>query len=241
MSSMSEVRFAKLKGRENYDTWKISAKSFLVIKGAWSYVDKGLAANADETAKAADLTAWSHLSLLLDESVYSYIANTETSKEAWDALEHAFEDSGLVRKVELLKQMVQLKLRDCSSMEEYVNRSVMTSLKVTKAGLKLDDELVASFMLTGLPDEYRPLVMAVENSNTKLTTDAVKTLLLQETRFDSMSDGDDSGAFYAKSRRRSNSNFRCHKCGEIGHFARYCRKEHHEGSWKRKDDEDDAL
>lgn len=165
-------RFSKLKGRENYDTWKIAAKSYLVIKKVWSCMQNTLGASASQAEKDADLLAWSELNLLLDESVYSYIATTATAKAAWDALEKAFEDSGLSRKLELLKQLISLKLSKCSSMEEYVNRMVMTSLKVRKAGLNLDDEIIASFMLAGLPDSFQSLVMAVENTPGKLTMDS---------------------------------------------------------------------
>lgn len=151
--------------------------------------------------------AWSELSLLINESVYSYISKTKSAKEAWTALQSAFQDSGLRRKVSLLRQLVQLKLSDCTSIEEYVNRMTMTSLKVKKAGLKLDDEIVASFMLAGLPSEFNPLVMAIENLSEKLTTDGVKTLLLQETRFDY--NDEDGTAFFSKStnRRTKQNNF----------------------------------
>ncbi|HEY0221558.1 MAG TPA: hypothetical protein VGC17_01970 [Lactovum miscens] len=101
-------RFSKLKGWENYDTWNISAKSYLVIKKLWSRMKKTLAADASQADKDLDLLAWSELNLLLDESVYSCIATTATAKAAWDALEKAFEDSGLSRKVELLKQLISL-------------------------------------------------------------------------------------------------------------------------------------
>lgn len=224
MSSSSDIRFTKLKGRENYDTWKLSAKSYLIIKGSWKCIVNGLAGDANETAKEEDASAWSQLLLLLEEGVYSYMASTVTSKDAWTALENAFEDKGLCRKVELLKQMVQLKLIDCVSMEEYVNKMVMTSLKVQKAGLKFDEEIIASFLLAGLPEEYSPLVMAVENSATALTIDSVKTTLLQDTRFDSNNNnGDGSGAFMARSKFRRTNTYRCHNCGEKGHFARSCR------------------
>lgn len=164
--------------------------------------------------------AWSELSLLIHESVYSYIAETKSAKEAWTALETAFEDSGLCRKVALLKQLVQLKSSECASMEEYINQVTMTSLKVKKAGLKLDDEIVASLMLAGLPNEFTPLVMAYENSQENLTTEGVKTLLLQETRFDS---NDENGtAFFSKSTKKKTNDFRCHCCGEVGHFAKNC-------------------
>lgn len=216
--SSDTIRFSRLKGRENYDTWKIAAKSYLVIKQCWSYIVNGLPADASAKQKEEDLMAWSQLNLLLEETIFSHIADTKTSKEAWDALESAFEDSGLCRKVDLLKQMVQLKLTDCISVEDYVNKMVMTSLKVKKAGLNFDDEIVASFMLAGLPEEFRPLVMAVENSGSKLTTDAVKNLLLQDPRLGSDNSG--SGAFY--SNRKEQHNFRCHYCGNVGHFAKAC-------------------
>lgn len=113
-----------------------------------------------------------------------------------------------------------MKSNDHPSMEEYINQVTMTSLKVKKTGLKLDDEIVASLMLAGLPNEFSPLVMAYENSSEKLTTEGVKTLLLQEARFDS--NDECCEALYSKSIKRKTNNFRCHCCGEIGHFARSC-------------------
>lgn len=53
----------------------------------------------------------------------------------------------------LLKQLVKLTLADCDSVEDYVSRMVTTHIKVGKAGLKIDDELLASLMLAGLPEE----------------------------------------------------------------------------------------
>lgn len=215
----------KLLGRQNYDTWKVYAKSYLVISGLWKYTQTELAEDAAAAEKENDLKAWSELNLLVDETVLSYILDTVTARQAWDSLQSAFEDSGLCRKVELLKQLVQLTLSNCVSVEDYINRMTMTSSKVKRTGLKLDDEVIASLMLAGLPEEYKPLVMAIENSSTKLTIDSVKTLLLQETRLNSDTDGE---ALFMNSKRRNThgvTKFRCHKCGEIGHFAKECKME----------------
>lgn len=61
-----------------------------------------------------------------------------------------------------------------------MHKMVMRSLKVKKAGLKIGDDISASLMPAGLPDDYRPMVVAMENSSTDLTTDYVQNRLLQE-------------------------------------------------------------
>lgn len=76
---------------------------------------------------------------------------------------------------------------------------VSISLKVTKVGQNIDDEVLASLMLAGLPDQFQSLVMAIENSATKLTSDAVKTMLLQESRLDKSAAGN---SFFSKKKKQ---------------------------------------
>lgn len=63
---------------------------------------------------------------------------------------------------------------------------------VQEAGLKIDEEVLASLLLAGLLDEFKSLVMAIENSSIQLSSDAVKTLLLQETRLTANNNGSGS-------------------------------------------------
>ena len=98
----------------------------------------------------------------------------------------AYEDSGLTHKVELLKKLVQVKPVQFQSVQDYVNKLVMTSIN---AGL--GDELVATLLLVGLPNEYQAFVMAVANSKARLTIDCVNSLLLQDVKFDCSKESND--------------------------------------------------
>lgn len=185
-SSSLTFPFEKLRVRENFDVWKRHAKSYLVIRHCWKIIETGISANPNDKELKLNERALVEITLMVEPSNFAHIATCAAAKDAWTALVSAYGDSGITRKVELLKQLVQLKLTDCESMQEYeyINTMSLTSLKVQNAGLNIDDELKASLMLAGPPDDFRVLVLAVENSKTELTVDVVKNLLLQDVKFD---------------------------------------------------------
>lgn len=214
----------KLKGRENFDNWKISAQSFLVIKGLWKYVETPLSNQASAADVEADLKARSELTLLLEADNFSFIAGKKTAKECWDALNSAFEDSGTNRKVALLQQLVSTKLEQQNSMESYVNKMLLLSIKVKNVGFNIDDEILGSLLLCGLTSDYRPMIMGLENSGKKLTIDYVKNILLQE-----IEERNSESALISKQKvyhkdKSKKKAVKCYNCKEIGHIAKKCPK-----------------
>lgn len=51
--------------------------------------------DASVTDRESDLKAKSELTLLIEPENYTYITETETAKECWDALSAVFADSGI--------------------------------------------------------------------------------------------------------------------------------------------------
>lgn len=199
MSSSNSIE--KLKGRKNFNSCWISAKSYLTIKGLWSCLINDQAEDANAASIEKYERALSELTLLLEPACYSYIAGKNTPREAWESINKAFSDSGVCCRVTLLQQLVSVKLADCNGMEDYVNRMVLLSTKVTSVGFKINDDVIASLMLAGLPSEYKPLILGVENSQKVLTVDYVKNLLLQEVIFGGKADDTDA-ALLAKSKKK---------------------------------------
>lgn len=91
----------KLKGRENYPTWKFAMQAYLEHEDMWRCTDT----DARKMAKAKF-----KIILCVDVMNYSHIQTATTAKEVWDRLKTAFEDSGLTRKVSLLRSLVTTQL-----------------------------------------------------------------------------------------------------------------------------------
>ncbi|GBP89948.1 Retrovirus-related Pol polyprotein from transposon TNT 1-94 [Eumeta japonica] len=94
----------------------------------------------------------------------------------------AFQDSGLLRKVGLLRDLINTNLETSTSVEDYVNKIMSSAHKLRNIGFNVDDEWLGTLMLAGLPDEYKPMIMGIESSGVKISADLIKTKLLQEIK-----------------------------------------------------------
>ena len=221
MSSSSNLPFERLRGRENYGVWRIGAKAHLVTKGLFDEMKKDVADLKEDTAKRSNEKCLAELTLLMDSSVYTYIEDCKTAKEAWNALAKAFEDSGAVRKVTLLKQWITLKLSDFESMQDYVNECLILRSRVKSAGFEIDEKVAGSIMLCGLPDSFKSLVMGVEAKSDDITVDYVKNILLQEIDFR----GGGETAMAVKNRKsgknKPHKSVKCYDC-QGNHYRNKC-------------------
>lgn len=170
------------------------------------------------------------LVLLIEPNLFVHIKEAKTAKEVWDKLVVTFDDSGLTRRVGLLRELTTTKLENCSSIEEYVNRIVGTAHKLNSIGMKVDDEWIGSLLLSGLPEKFQPMIMAIESSGMKITADSIKTKLLQDADTYGGLNGPVKTPSQAMpvftNKKEKHRGPKCYGCGRYGHVKSHCKKNH---------------
>jgi hypothetical protein len=111
-----------------------------------------------------------------------------------------------------------LKLNNFESMQEYVSQIITLSQQLSDIDRLLNDEFVTAIMLAFLTPEYKPMVMAIENSGVQITGDYVTSKLLQEgVRSFQESDTDKNVSLV-----RKKYVVRCFNCNKVGHKQYNC-------------------
>lgn len=220
-SNNSLALIEKLTGRENYATWRFAVKTYLEHEELWDCIENP----PKELDKKRDTKARSKIILLVDPVNYIHIQESTTAKEVWDNLSRAFDDSGLTRRVGLLRDLCNTTLAGCSNVEEYVSKIITTAHKLRNIGFHVDDEWLGTLLLSGLPESYKPMIIAIESSGMKISSDSIKSKLLQDVK----ETVTDSTAFASKFNKFQNKNKRfskgprCYTCNKYGHKSPDCK------------------
>ncbi|CAH2087716.1 unnamed protein product [Euphydryas editha] len=193
------VNVPKLKGRENYNEWTFAAENFLILEDKLHCIKL-------ETGKlieaADDARTKAKLIMTIDSALYVHIKDVKTSLELWNKLKALFDDSGFTRRIFLLRNLISIRLENCVSMQSYVTQIVETGQKLSGTGFNISDEWIGSLLLAGLTEKYSPMIMAIEHSGIQITTDAIRTKLLDMAETEVSGQTDNVNGAFASSTQK---------------------------------------
>jgi hypothetical protein len=137
---------------DNYDTWCVRMKLFIIHKKMWNVVVDS-SASAEQSQGALAL-----IGLHVKDHHLGKVAAAKTAKELWDDLETTYKSKSNARKMLLRREINTLKLGSSESISMYVARAEDLYKNLTAAGFNMKPEELAFAILAGLPDEYGTLV-----------------------------------------------------------------------------------
>lgn len=227
-----ELDFDKLKGGENFHTWKFAIENFLALKGLSNCIihrtDTEASSTAPAVAYAAGIakeedanklrSAKAYVALSVDTSIYVHIQNCTTALDIWNCLHKIYEDRGLYRKIALLGNLLSNRLTECNGMQDYVDKIVSAANKLGGVGFSVNDEWLGAILLAGLTEDFKPFIMGLEANGVGISGDLVISKLL-DCRGE-----DKNSAFLSKNawKKGKKKVRKCYNCNSTLHLANQC-------------------
>lgn len=203
---------------DNWAVWQFNMRSLLVTKDLWAAVQPvgDAAVNAQQDSKALAL-----IILCVADHHKSLLAQCDTAQQAWSALSAVYVAQSNAKRLQLLRDMHNLKLLPGEALTVYCSRARGIRNQLLAAGHELTEEAVVWSVLAGLPADYESMVNIIQAGTDALQLeDILPKLMLVEQRLSKPSgDSFKAQAFAARTEFKG----KCWKCGVRGHHQRDCR------------------
>ena len=116
-----------------------------------------------------------------------HVRDTTTAKEAWDVLKGQFACESILQKLRLRQQYYTCKFQAGGDMLGHINHMRSLHDQLREMGINVDDRELAMTLLGSPPEEYQPLITALDAiGEDNLSFEKVKGMLLNDA--DRMSD-----------------------------------------------------
>ena len=237
MGDFEKIVMEKL-GDTNYVSWSQEMCFYLQYKDLWDVVANGIPSGEAAKAKQQDQRARALIGLNVQSQYKSRVTSASSAKAAWDDLVDLFKSKTTASRLQLRRELNQLRKEPNESLTKYQGRLYSLRDQLISINAKPDDiDLILAF-LNGLPEEYSTAIDVLtlsetDDANLKLSDLMPKLLLVEQRRGRSNDKGQPStpalGAFDGQPAIRPKPGppkpkVKCHYCKKLGHIKAECRK-----------------
>ena len=235
-SDTAQVRIEQL-NQSNFHTWKIRILHVLTLKGLENHVTDDPTSDPESFPqwKKRDQKAQAHIALTLSDEMLANVQDVQTAKEMWKAIMNVFERHTLLNKLSARRKFYTATMTENESVLQFSNRIRQLASTLKNMNVSVSDSEKAMALLNGLPDEYHPLISAldsIDSDGQELKWDHIKSRVLQEeqrikTRHENAHAKSEAAALITKT-ASTTSCANCHRKPSRSHrFCNHCKKEGH--------------
>lgn len=181
MESSDLYRFPKLKGNENYESWKVDIISALKAKGLWWVTSEKMEKpeippfDVTSTVKRAyntDMLAWEDkndracemIVFSIEQRPCVHIENIKGVIEMWVILKNQYEQSNLIIIHLIIKKLIQTKQLNFKFIHEYVNALKRVFIKCASIENSVFNWMLDHFFLLNFNEELKSYIFELIQS-----------------------------------------------------------------------------
>ena len=186
----------------NYREWADAIKSFMHYSGTWFLIEgygstaatkqPGMSRpDATDPANAAAVASWDEkndkalgtILLYVAANLKHHVADVYTALEAWTALKNEYEKPGAMGAFVNFQKLFGSQLSDHSALGPQIDAMIAFSSEVTNAGIKIEENLLAHFIINCLPKSYAAVgstILSASSDISKLKPGEVRGKIVEE-------------------------------------------------------------
>ena len=189
----------------------------------------------DITAAKNEETFAELIQFLDDKSLALVMRDTrDNGRKALKILRAHYSGTGKPRVISLYTELTSLVKSEHETVTDYVIRAETAATALRNAGETVTDSLLIAMVLKGLPEEYKPFVVVVTQSDKEQKFSEFKVALrsFEDTERTSVTTGSHS-VMKTEYKKEPQSDIVCYQCGHPGHIARFCKSnnKNRRGQW----------